>query len=232
MLLRTASFWIFFTISYALDTTFVMNIPLCISWHFSFDPPSLYIDFIAACLHCNGICVWSTTLLNIIVTLSIISFLLLLTILLFMLIYLDLLVIFILRITFFTFNCVVSFFSTLGSYMIFRTFISCSVFSSCRFSDGLACSKILQYFWYTFSFFFYFFPSLFIIKCEVLSFFSLSALPPIFFCQYWYYCFLILLFIYFSYLELLLFYLLCVPSKSLYFRIFFTRICFISYCYL
>ena len=34
MLLCTTSFWFFFTISYALDTIFVMKIPLWLSWFF------------------------------------------------------------------------------------------------------------------------------------------------------------------------------------------------------
>ena len=115
MLLCTASFWIFFTISYASDTIFVMKIPLWLSWIFSFDPPSLYSYIIDVSLHCNGICLSSSTLLNIFVRLSIISsppcfshsaF------------HLDLspdLLFFILRIAFFTTNCVISFLSTLGS---------------------------------------------------------------------------------------------------------------------
>ena len=73
MSLCIASFWIFFTISYALDSIFVMKIPLWLSWIFSFDPPPLYGDFIDVSLHCNGISPSSSTLLSIVVRLSIIS---------------------------------------------------------------------------------------------------------------------------------------------------------------
>ena len=125
-----ASFWIF-TISYGLDTILVMKISMWLSWIFYFDPPPLYSDFIDVSLNCKGICPSSSTLLNIVVRLSIIStppyfnhsaF------------HLDLspdLLFFILRIAF----CVIFFFQQN------LVFISCSIFSFCRFSGGLVCGK-------------------------------------------------------------------------------------------
>ena len=106
MLLCIALFWIFFTISYAVDTVFLMKIPLWLSF-FSFDPPPLYSDFIVVSLHCNGICPSSSTLLNIVVRLSIISSHLSFSHSAF---HRDLssdLLFFILRIAFFTSSCVI-----------------------------------------------------------------------------------------------------------------------------
>ena len=162
------SFWIFCTISFALDTIFVMKIPLWISWMFSLDPSPLYIDFVDASLHCNGMCLSYSTLLNIIVILLYWTYyyhyyintllniiiviiiiiivlssqlLLLLSILIAMLVYLKILLVFILRVASFTSSCVIFFLSTLGSWsMIFLNILF--YFSSCRFSGGLVCSKL------------------------------------------------------------------------------------------
>ena len=62
-------FRIFFTISYALNTIFVMSIPFLLCWFFTFGPLPLYNDSIAVSLHCNGVCLSSKTLLNIAVRL-------------------------------------------------------------------------------------------------------------------------------------------------------------------
>ena len=114
MFLCTVLLWIFFTISHAFGTVFVM--------HSCFPEFSCFLLIHLLCivallmsLHCNEICLSSSTLLNIVVRLSIISSPLSFSYSDFHLgLLLDLLF-FILRIAFFTSSCVISFLSTLGS---------------------------------------------------------------------------------------------------------------------
>ena len=111
MLFFTALFWIFFTISYALDTIFVMKIPLWCSWFFFLLVHLLFIVTPLMSLYVVKASVFLPQLYSTFLSDFLLSHLLfLLVILLFILICLQIHYYSLWGLLFFTSSCVISFF--------------------------------------------------------------------------------------------------------------------------